>query len=108
MYSKQLLHWILESGEDDEIQLADIYYFVQEDEEPEEDLAERTIEVTVQLTKDGVIIPGDMVDYEFTPWTVDSDTAERRIREGAHHALREAGRFLPGDVCWFRTHNYEG
>lgn len=105
--SEQLLDWVLESGEYDQIQLADLAYFVKEDTGTDEDLIGRTVEATILLMQDGVLTPGDMVDHEFRPWTVDLQQAERRIREGAAHVRQETGRFLPGDICWFRARSYD-
>lgn len=56
--------------------------------------------------RDGVLAPGDMVDYEFQPWAVEPQQAERRIREGAARVREESGRFLSGDICWFRARSY--
>ncbi len=106
MYSQQLLDWVLEAGEDDEVQLADIAYFVKEDSGSTENLINRTVDTAVALIRNNVITPGDMLDYEFHPWPVESEEAERKIREGAARVSEDTGRFLPGDVCWFRASSY--
>ena len=108
MYSKQLAEWVLEAGEDDEVQFADIAYFVKEDSNTEDNLIPRTVDTALELMRDKVLIPGDMVDYEFQPWTLAPAEAEQRIRDEADRISQETGRLLPGDICWFHAASFSG
>lgn len=108
MVSEQFIDWVLETGEDDEVQFADLDWLLQEDTGITTDRVSRTVDAAIELIDQELLIPGDMVDYRFQPWSGTRDEIVQRLRAGQDKVESETGRFLPGDICVFRTSNYAG